>query len=106
MRNPFGNCHQDNRRILKEVDRLANEVYKLAEQVCKMADHDVPLPLNFITVVLAMMRMVMEVVMVIVVVAGMVFMMKVSANENKLDKTVRDYGDDAEKNDETDKKNE
>lgn len=71
-----------------------------------MADHDVPLALNFITVVLTMMRMVMEVVMVIVVVAGMVFMMKVSANENKLDKTVRDYDDDAEKNDETDQKNE
>ena len=71
-----------------------------------MADHDVPLPLNFIIVVLAMMRMMMEVVMVIVVVTGMVFMMKVSANENKLDKTVRDYGDDAEKKDESDPKNE
>jgi hypothetical protein len=71
-----------------------------------MAGHDMPLPLNFITVVLTMMRMVMEVVMVLVVVAGMVFVTKVSASENKMDKTVRDYGDDAEKNDEAEHKNE
>ncbi|WP_394752769.1 hypothetical protein [Crenothrix sp.] len=53
-----------------------------------------------------MMRMIMEVVMVIVVVTGMVFMMKVSANENKEGKKLRDYGEDTEKNDEDDRKSE
>lgn len=49
-----------------------------------------------------MLRMVFEVVMVIAVVGGMVFMMKVSAKEDNFNKTLRDYGGDNEDGDKED----
>jgi hypothetical protein len=39
---------------------------------------------------MTMMKLVMEAVMLIVIVSGMVFMTKVSANENSTDDTLRD----------------
>lgn len=45
------------------------------------------------TRVTAMMRMIMELVMVLAVVGGLMFMMKVSAKEEGGDAPVRDYGD-------------
>ncbi|WP_150113235.1 hypothetical protein [Methylobacter tundripaludum] len=41
-----------------------------------------------------MMRMVMEIVMVIAIVLGMVFMMKVTAEENNFNKTLPDNDND------------
>lgn len=52
-----------------------------------------------------MLRMVFEVVMVIAVVGGMVFMMKVSAKEDNFNKTLRDYGGDNEDGDKEDGEN-
>jgi hypothetical protein len=49
---------------------------------------------NFITEVMTMMKLVMEAVMLIVIVSGMVFMTKVSANENSSDDTLPDKSDD------------
>lgn len=46
--------------------------------------------INFIIVVMAMMRMVMEVVMVLAIVAGMLFVMRVSAKENNSDTALRE----------------
>jgi hypothetical protein len=43
-----------------------------------------------------MLRMVFEVVMVLAVVGGMVFMMKVNASEDKLNNTLRENGSDNE----------
>jgi hypothetical protein len=39
---------------------------------------------------MAMLRMVFEIVMVVAVVGGMVFMMKVNTKEDNFDKTLRD----------------
>jgi hypothetical protein len=43
---------------------------------------------------MTMMKLVMEAVMLIVIVSGMVFMTKVSANENSSDDTLPDKSDD------------
>ena len=53
-----------------------------------------------------MMRMVFEIVMVLAIVGGMVFMMKVSAKENNFNKTLPDNGgdDDTKDSDEGDLK--
>jgi hypothetical protein len=45
---------------------------------------------------MTMMRLLMEAVMVIAIVAGMVFMTKLSANENNLDDTLCDDENDDE----------
>ncbi len=57
-------------------------------------DDDVPLPLIFIDVVMAMVRMVFEVFMVLAIVIGITFMMKVTALENKqIDRDDDDSGE-------------
>lgn len=58
-----------------------------------MDDH-VPLPLIFIEVVMAMFRMVFEVFMVLAIVIGIAFMMKVLAQENKKTDSDDDDSDD------------
>jgi hypothetical protein len=84
-------------RLSKEIDRLTYEVYKILKRNIQGGGLWYSAgSINFNTVVMAMMRLLMEAVMIIAIVSGMVFVTKVSASENNSNNTLRESenGDD------------
>lgn len=80
------------------IDSRTDEAYK-DQTVCPVD------PINFMTVVMTMMRMVLEVVMVLALVGGLMFAMKVLAKENRPNESLpANDNDDAEKSTEPDSK--